>query len=566
MICLFPKDTTDFSTNGLKVLQPIACMVKETVNDAYVLTITMPMWDTSVSEDMIIRAPTPKNGDQLFRVYASDVDVLGNNVYYAKHIFYDLLDDFIEDTRPTNAAGAAAITAILAGTAFTGSSDITAQNSATYQMINPVKAILGGNDNDDNAFVNRWGGELERDNFTVRMNQRVGADRGVTIRYRKNLTGLTVKTDLSDVVTRIYTTGRQADGQTLLKLPEKYVDSPLIGNYAAPKVKRYDYSNIQVVTAVDDDHPQIITEAQALDQLRAAAAAEFAAGADKPTVSADVEFIPLETTEEYKNLAGLEKVFLGDTVHVYHEPLGLELTSEVVSYEYDALTQQYSSVTLGTVTQSVGSAQSTVGKMATAAQKSADTAQSGVDEAKTEITQLNGQITLKADKGSLVAEINISPEAIKIKADKLELSGLVTIESAKNGDTIINGKCIRTGEIVSSDPDSSFSVDLETGDIIMKRGTFSGTIEWPSPSGGIGGRIYYENQGGLHVEASGPMSFGSSGFGFDGPVDIGKTLYTEGGIYARGQIGRSTEVGITMSDKTTRTLRFTDGILTDNDA
>lgn len=520
MICLYAKSETNFTTNGLKALQPIACTVKETVNDAYVLTITMPMWDTSVSEDMIIRAPTPKNGDQLFRVYASDVDVLGNNIYYAKHIFYDLLDDFIEDTRPTNATGSAVITAILAGTGFVGTSDITAQNSATYQMMNPVKAILGGNDNDDNAFVNRWGGELERDNFTVRMLAHIGADRGVTIRYRKNLTGLTVKTDLSDVVTRIYPTGRQADGQTLLKLPEKYVDSPLIGNYAAPKIKRYDYSDIQIVTAVDDDHPQIVTEAQALDQLRAAAAAEYAAGADKPTVSADVQFIPLETTEEYKSLAVLEKVFIGDTVHVFHEPMGIELTSEVVSYEYNVLTQRYNSVTLGSVTQSVGSAQSTVGKMATAAQKSADTAQSGVDEARTEITQLNGQITLKADKGSLVAEINVSPEGITIKADKLDLSGLVTITGVEDGTTEINGACVKTGKIVSNDSDSSFSVDLTTGEIIMKKGTFSGRIDWPNASGDVGGRIYYENQGGLHVEAAGPISFGASSFSFDGPVGM----------------------------------------------
>lgn len=154
------------------------------------------------------------------------------------------------------------------------------------------------------------------------------------------------------------------------------------------------------------------------------------------------------------------------------------------------------------------------------AQTAADAAQTSADEAKASIEILNGQITLKADKGSLVAEINVSPEGIKISADKLELSGLVTISGVEDGTTTIDGACIKTGKIVSNDDDSSFSVDLTTGEITMKKGTFSGTINWPNSSGGIGGRIYYENQGGLHIEASGPISFGASSFSFDGPVGM----------------------------------------------
>jgi len=102
-----------------------------------------------------------------------------------------MLDSFIEDKRP-NGNGTVAITSILDNTVFTGTSDITTTNSAEYQMISPVRALLGA----DNSFINCWGGEIERDNFMVHMSQRFGADRGVTIRYRKNLTGLTLKTDL----------------------------------------------------------------------------------------------------------------------------------------------------------------------------------------------------------------------------------------------------------------------------------------------------------------------------------------------------------------------------------
>lgn len=424
MICLFAKDATDFSTNGVKVLQPVSCIVKEEINGDYSLEITMPQGDAMVQSEMIIRAPTPKNGDQLFRVYKPKVDMTGNNVYQCRHIFYDLLDGFIEDLRPSG-DGQAAISVLLSGTGFTGSSDITVQSSAEYQMMNPVKAILGGNDSDDSAFINRWGGEIERDNFAIRMNRHIGTDRGVTIRYRKNLTGLTLTTDMSGVVTRFYPTGRQSDGKTLLTLPEKYADSPLIGKYAHPKIQRIDYSDVQVVDKTDDSHPQLVTEAQAYSQLRANAAAEFTAGIDKPKVSAEVEFIPLESTEEYKNdgLAGLEKVYLGDTVHVFHEPLGIALSAEAVSYEYDCISQRYNSITLGSVEQTIGTVQSTVGKIATGAQQSADkaqtsadTAQQTADDAKKEVELTN--ITI----GKLTVRVTATEEGLEGKVSKDEIS------------------------------------------------------------------------------------------------------------------------------------------------
>lgn len=154
----------------------------------------MPLGFSDIEMDQIIKAPTPKN-PQLFRVYNTDIGMLGNPVFYCLHIFYDLLGYFIKDTRPTG-NGTLAISKILEETPFTGDSNIMKQGTAYYQMMSPVKAILGA----DNSFITLWGGELERDNFTVRMKSQLAADRGVSIRYRKNLTGLRFLTDLSGVI------------------------------------------------------------------------------------------------------------------------------------------------------------------------------------------------------------------------------------------------------------------------------------------------------------------------------------------------------------------------------
>ncbi|MFR1178848.1 MAG: phage tail spike protein [Bacilli bacterium] len=343
IINLYSKTETNFNHNGLCILQPIEAVVTEELNGDYSLKLTMPRGSQLIENEQIIKVPTPKSS-QPFRVYNFDVDMLGNPVFYCRHIFYDLLDYFIEDTRPSG-SGALAILRILENTPFTGTSDITNQGSANYQMMSPVKAILGA----DNAFIEVWGGELERDNFNIKMKNHIGEDRGVSIRYRKNLTGLRFVTDLSGVATKIMPTGLKADGQTLLKLPEKYVESPLIGNYVNEKVTRIHYSDIKI----DEE----ISESQALEALRNAAQQEFENGLDKPKITATVEFIPLQDTEEYKDFAVLENVYLGDTVKIFHEDLDIELTAKVISYEFDALSGRYNKVILGNANPKYGDIQ-----------------------------------------------------------------------------------------------------------------------------------------------------------------------------------------------------------------
>lgn len=370
MIRLYDKNETDFTHNGICILKPLEATVTEELNGDYSLKVTMPRGKKEIEIEQIIKAPTPKS-EQLFRVYNSDIDMLGNQFFYARHIFYDLLDYFIEDTRPSG-SGALAISKILENTPFTGTSDITEQGTAYYQMMNPVKAILGA----DNAFIEVWGGELERDNFNIRMRNHLGTDRGASIRYRKNLTGLRLQTDLSGVYTKIMPTGLQENGHhlaveqaptasqqlaesnlehsvatksRLVCLPEKYVSSPLIDNYVNIKTTIIHYSEIKI----DEE----TTQEQALEMLRNAAAQEFENGLDKPQITATVEFIPLQDTEEYKDFAVLESVYLGDTVKIFHEDLNIELEAQVIEYEFDALSKRYNKVILGNANPKYGDTQ-----------------------------------------------------------------------------------------------------------------------------------------------------------------------------------------------------------------
>lgn len=195
------------------------------------------------------------------------------------------------------------------------------------------------------------------------------------------------------------------------------------------------------------------------------------------------------------------------------------------------------------------------------AQETADDAQQGVTEAKAEITTLNGQITLKADKGSLISQINICPESIKISSDRIELTGTVVLKSdLANGNTTIDGACLRTGRIESQDSNSSFYIDLDTGDINMKKGTFSGLIQWLKSSGALGGQISYSTNGGLRIEASGPITLGASSIVMtDGNVRIGSL----NGVDMLDAIDGNWN--FQMADGSSHRLYFNGGILTDYD-
>ena len=158
--------------------------------------------------------------DEYFRI--KTIKKTNTEVYvYAEHIFFDLNANFIEDTNIVDKDGYQAIDQLLSRTQyghnFKGTSDITTVNSARIVRCNVLNALLG---DEENSFVNRWGGELNISKFTFEMNQQIGRNRGYKISYGKNLTSIECELDMTNVVTRIMPYG--FDG---IMLPEKYVDS-----------------------------------------------------------------------------------------------------------------------------------------------------------------------------------------------------------------------------------------------------------------------------------------------------------------------------------------------------
>ena len=350
LIRLYEQDTTDFSNNGLKILSPTSAKItRNLIEYTYQLELTHLLDEKGMmlTEERILGY----NG-QYFRISSIRRNLKEVSVI-AKHIFFDLNKNFIEDINIKNKTGSMALSHILGGTSyphsFSATSDIDTVASSRLVRKNVVSALIGDT---DNSFINRWGGELDIDGFTFKLNEQIGKDDGYTIRYGKNLTGLDLQLNMLEVVTRIRPVG--FDG---IEIDGLYVDSSYIDNYALPIIKEIKYENVKWTGSPnyeereDDDSYIYDNLAEAQAKLIELATNEFIVNEiDLPKTTIDIEFVELSKTEEYKHLKFLQNINIGDTVHIYHKPLDINLKSRCIEYVYDCILNKYETITLGSYT------------------------------------------------------------------------------------------------------------------------------------------------------------------------------------------------------------------------
>lgn len=280
--------------------------------------------------------------DQPFRIYRM-VPTLKGFTVYARHLFYDLLDNMIVSFAPGKTTiGASAFPALSTACKdeheFSFYSDLTSTaEDFDISNTNPVDAILG-----ENGAAAKYSGELARDWMDIYLVEHIGSDRGVQIREGKNLTAIEYDEDITNVATRIMPTGTDADGN-ILYLPELYIDSENIDAYANPKWLHLPVDEAKESTSGDEKR----SKEECYELMRAAAREKLAAGCDLPDVTMKIDFVNLADTEEYASFAILQTICMGDTVYVISSTLGKYVGIRLVESEYDGLKKKYTKMTLG---------------------------------------------------------------------------------------------------------------------------------------------------------------------------------------------------------------------------
>lgn len=336
-------------------LFPKNCTLQAALNGAWTLTLEHSLdqkerWKY-IEEESIVSVPTFMGKRQLFRI-----DKIEKNNYGVSAIGYPIFYDaakevFLLDTRPTDKNGQEALDLMLKGSKYSGKSDITAASTAYFERRNMLDAING---TDSPTFLERWGGEVLYDNYTVIINKRAGGEYGVEVRYGKNMSGLTYTVDMSNIMTRIVPVaynGRMISGSS------PWVDSSNINKYATVYIKEVKFEDVKLIDdleSTEDTEENIIickNQTELETALKNKCKEEYQNGADLPVVSLEVDMVQLSKTDEYADVKMLEQVSLGDTVRCRHKKLDITTDARVVEIKWDCIKNTVSSVKLGDTTQ-----------------------------------------------------------------------------------------------------------------------------------------------------------------------------------------------------------------------
>ncbi|HFI0406352.1 TPA: phage tail spike protein [Streptococcus suis] len=325
MLYLVDKDTKTVKWNGITLHEASSAIVKEETNGDFTLTIRYPITDTGIyqliKEDMLIKAPSPVLGPQLFRIKkpVENDDSLDITAY---HISDDVMQRSITPVSVVGQGCAMALSQMVQNAKtglgdFSFTSDI--MDSRTYNTTETetlYSVLLDGK----HSIVGTWEGELVRDNFALSIKRSRGADRGVVITTHKNLKSYQRTKNSQNVVTRIHAKStfkaENAETDTVLTVT---VDSPLIGNY--PYINEKEYEN---------------NDAKTSDELKKWAEAKFTnEGIDKVSDAIEIEAYELDG----------QVIHLGDTVNIKSRKHDVDLYKKAIAYEYNALTEEYISIT-----------------------------------------------------------------------------------------------------------------------------------------------------------------------------------------------------------------------------
>lgn len=344
MIEVYVKGNEDYGSNGDMTLTPTTCEVELTVEGVAELTLEhsiddLGRWEYLVT-DNVIAAPTPYSKKQLFRIYdytKTETEVTA----YARHVFYDSAGEMLVDVRPTDKTGQEALDIILSGTKYKAKTNIKTRSTAYYIRKNIMEAIGG---DDENSFINRWGGERMYDNFTVIINDRLGGDYGACAEFGRNMTGIEADISIDDVVTRIIPVSY--NGHTL-EGEEPWIDSPLIGSYANPRVAVIKFEDVKLLEDCQEGEEGFSTLELLREELKRRCTKEYENGLDKPKVNYKVDLVEVANTEDYKDYKKLTTIGIGDDVLTKDRKLKINVTARCIRLVYDCIEEENAEVELG---------------------------------------------------------------------------------------------------------------------------------------------------------------------------------------------------------------------------
>ncbi|MDA1758189.1 phage tail protein [Bacillus cereus] len=333
---LYPANEKKFENNGLGIITDVEeISVVEELNGQFELEMTVPIQTCNrlnIEKRMFIFVDANETDQgQPFRIYEYDKADDYTMFIRAKHITFDTEKQFIESYKNDRVKTVEALNEILTRSEpkkpWIAWSDIdteTKVNLERQQTSDCIQGVRG-------SMLDSFGGEIKRDMYRFEFHKQRGRDNGVLIAFQKNMTGIDVKVDIDPVATRIFPYAQGENEGDIIKLPERFIDSPYINNYEDILIRVVEIQDVKTV-----------------EQLRNKAKSFFANNKiDIPKMSAKISFVPLQKVAGYEKYAVLERVALGDTVHCSHPDFPEVTAAKVIRTDYDPISEMYHSIEIG---------------------------------------------------------------------------------------------------------------------------------------------------------------------------------------------------------------------------
>ncbi|HGQ2442944.1 TPA: phage tail spike protein [Streptococcus pneumoniae] len=325
MLYLLNKDVRTVRWNGEPLHEVTSAIVKEIMNGDFTLTVKYPISDSGIyqliQEDMLIKAPTPVLGAQLFRI-KKPVEYNDHLEITAYHISDDVMQRSITPVSVTSQSCGMTLSRMVQNTKtalgdFSFNSDIQDRRTFNTTETETLYSILLDG---KHSIVGTWGGELVRDNFAMTVKKSRGENRGVVITTHKNLKNYQRTKNSQNVVTRIHAKStfkpEGAEKETTIRVT---VDSPLINSYPYINEKEYENNNAKTV-----------------EELQKWAQSKFSnEGIDKVSDAIKIQAYELDG----------QVVHMGDTVNLKSWKHNVDAFKKAIAYEFDALKEEYISLT-----------------------------------------------------------------------------------------------------------------------------------------------------------------------------------------------------------------------------
>jgi phage minor structural protein len=341
---IFKPGEKDFSTNGLgRLIDATRCEVTEEANGKYELELDYPaiskFSDYFVNGYQIKAKPNDLEDYHIFEIKQTYKDTFTNSiVVYAQSRTYKLGNRQVRLVTVDNKNGLEAMRLIESNMDEPCDiklfSDINTASSTIFEARNVLNCIAG----EQGSLLQYWGGEIKREPFKLSLLKRRGRDKVGTVRYGKDLSGLTIKFDWQSIITKVLPFAELQSGLdgTSQRIYGNAVKSEYIKNY--PDV----YA--QYVQFTED---QGVKDLSSLNKVASKYFTAINPGCDKPKVSIELEIEKLTDSEEAKEFAKMRNYNLFDTFNVYHKLYDIDIDTKVTGIVYDSLTEKTKKITAG---------------------------------------------------------------------------------------------------------------------------------------------------------------------------------------------------------------------------